>query len=115
VRLYLDLNCFNRPFNDQTQERIARETGAVFQILQRIIDGADEMVWSAVLEFENSQHPLADRRAEIARWAHYAIVIVGISEHVAARAHELDIAGLDPLGGNIKGCVNPRGDPSAGT
>ena len=34
--LYLDLNCFNRPFDDQTQERIARETAAVFAVLERV-------------------------------------------------------------------------------
>ncbi|ETX05978.1 MAG: hypothetical protein ETSY2_19770 [Candidatus Entotheonella gemina] len=28
--LYLDLNCFNRPFDDQNQGRIARETAAIF-------------------------------------------------------------------------------------
>lgn len=34
--LYLDLNCFNRPFDDQNQQRIASETAAVFSILQAV-------------------------------------------------------------------------------
>ena len=49
--LYLDLNCFNRPFDDQSQDRIAQETTAVFAILQRIIDGVDQLIWSAILTF----------------------------------------------------------------
>ena len=65
--LYLDLNCFNRPFDDQSQDRIAQETMAVLSILQRIIDGVDLLAWSAVLDFENTQHPLVDRRTEIGR------------------------------------------------
>ena len=72
--LYLDLNCFNRPFGDQSQNRIARETAAVFSVLQRIVDGIDHLAWSAMVDSENAQHPLVDRRTEIARWAQRAEV-----------------------------------------
>src|SRR5688572_318543 len=82
VLLYLDLNCFNRPFDDQSQDRIAQETAAVFAILQRIIEGVDRLVWSAILMFENAQHPLADRRIEIARWAQRAVVNVAVTPQV---------------------------------
>ena len=95
--LYLDLNCFNRPFDDQNQTRIAQETAAVFAILQRIIDGMDHLAWSAVLDFENAQHPLADRRAEIARWAHRAVRNIPVTPHMSARAHEFMTAGLRAL------------------
>jgi predicted nucleic acid-binding protein len=97
VLLYLDLNCFNRPFDDQQQERIARETAAVFLILQRIIDRVDHLAWSAVLEFENTQHPLVDRRTEIARWAQRAVVNVALGEQVMRRARELCDAGVAAL------------------
>ena len=56
--LYLDLNCFNRPFDDQTQERIARETAAVFAVLDGL-SGIDQLAWSAVLALENSAAPPA--------------------------------------------------------
>jgi hypothetical protein len=65
VLLYLDLNCFNRPFDDQSQDLIAREAAAVFSLLHWIVDGIDQLTCSAVLEFENSQHPLMDRRTEL--------------------------------------------------
>src|SRR5688572_6752449 len=95
--LYLDLNCFNRPFDDQDQERIAREAAAVLAILQRVIDGVDQLAWSAVLEFENSQKPLTDRRSEIASWSQHASVRIEVDDQVAARAEELHAAGLAPL------------------
>ncbi|MGH8066314.1 MAG: hypothetical protein ACRERE_13975 [Candidatus Entotheonellia bacterium] len=95
--MYLDLNCFNRPFDDQSQDRIARETAAAFLVLQRIIDGTDHLPWSAVLEFENSQHPLMDRRTEIARWTPRAVVNVAISDQVSARAQTLTEAGFGAL------------------
>jgi hypothetical protein len=97
VLLYLDLNCFNRPFDDQSQDRIAQETAAVFAILQRIIDGVDQLIWSAILTFENAQHPLADRRIEIAQWAHRAVGNVAVTQPVATRAHALTAAGFRPL------------------
>jgi len=97
VLLYLDLNCFNRPFDDQRQGRSARETAAVFSILQRIVDGIDHLAWSAMLEFENSQQPLMGRRTEIARWAQRAIVNVVISDQVSARAQALTDAGVGAL------------------
>lgn len=95
--LYLDLNCFNRPFDDQSQNRIARETVAVFSVLQRIVDGIDHLAWSAILDFENARHPLVDRRTEIARWAHRAVANIAISGQVSARAQELTEAGFGAL------------------
>ena len=92
--LYLDLNCFNRPFDDQSQSRVAKETQAVFSILERIENGTDQLTWSAVLTFENSQHPLEDRRNEIARWKQRASAHVGITGAVAERAQELVDAGF---------------------
>lgn len=103
--LYLDLNCFNRPFDDQNQDRIARKTAAVFAILQRIIDGVDRLTWSAVLNFENSQHPLVDRQIEIAQWAQRAIVNISIDESVSTRASGLTQAGFRALDAAHMACA----------
>jgi hypothetical protein len=95
--LYLDLNCFNRPFDDQNQDRIARETTGIFLILQRIIDEVDLLAWSAVLDFENAQHPLVDRRTEIGRWAQRAVVNIAVNEQISTRAQAITQAGIGPL------------------
>jgi len=97
VLLYLDLNCFNRPFDDQNQIRVARETDAIFKILQRIVNGLDTLAWSAILDFENSQHPLLDRRTEIAHWELRAIVNISVSQQVSSHAEQLTRMGLDAL------------------
>jgi hypothetical protein len=109
VLLYLDLNCFNRPFDDQSQDRIGRETTAVFSVLQRIVDGIDHLVWSAILDFENAQHPLVDRRTEIARWAQRAVTNVGISEQVSSRAQALAEAGFGALDAAHVACAEAAG------
>lgn len=95
--LYLDLNCFNRPFDDQSQARVVKETAAVFSILHRVIGGIDRLAWSAILDFENAQHPLVDRRTEIGRWSQKAVIHVAVSEKVTVRADELTQMGLHAL------------------
>lgn len=103
--LYLDINCFNRPFDDQAQERVALETAAVYSILQRLVEGLDHLAWSEALDFENSQHPLPDRRTEIGSWSRHARVRIRIDERVAARAEGLHAAGLAPLDATHLACA----------
>lgn len=107
--IYLDLNCFNRPFDDQSQQRIAEETDAVFRILERITGGLDQLVWSEILDFENSRHPLADRRTEIGRWRHQAKVRIDVDDRVAALAEELTSVGLAPLDAAHLACAEVAG------
>lgn len=109
MRLYLDLNCFNRPFDDQAQQRVALETAAVLAILQRVIDGLDELAWSEILELENSRHPLADRRTEIGRWRHHSSGFVRVDEAVAALAGDIQQQGLAPLDAAHLACALSAG------
>lgn len=107
--VYLDLNCFNRPFDDQSQLRIAEEIQAIFSILQRIDDGDDDLAWSAALTFENSRHPLEDRRDEIARWKNRATCDVQVTSLVSQRAAELVDAGFHSLDSLHLACAEAAG------
>jgi hypothetical protein len=40
MKLYLDVSCLNRPFDDQRQPRVRTESEAVLLILARIDQGA---------------------------------------------------------------------------
>src|SRR5947207_567620 len=55
------------------------------------------LVWSAILDFENAQHPLVDRHTEIARWAQRAVVNVIVTRQVSTRVRALTGAGFRPL------------------
>ena len=57
MRLYIDLSCFNRPFDDQGQERIRLETEAVLSVLTRVLEGRDLLLWSWAMSYENDKHP----------------------------------------------------------
>ena len=97
MRLYIDLNCFNRPFDDQNQERICLETEAVLGILTRVAEGKDILLWSWVLSFENDKHPKPDRRDEIAVWEGRSERSVALSSEVEERARRIAQQGLDAL------------------
>ena len=60
--LYLDMNIYKRPFDDQRQMRIRLETVAVTMIFALIDDGQLSACWSFVLDYENSRDPIPERR-----------------------------------------------------
>jgi len=68
LRLYLDLCCFNRPYDDQSQTRIWLEAQAKLVLQQKIRDLTCELLWSSTLDFENAQNPFEERRHAIGQW-----------------------------------------------
>ena len=76
LKLYLDVCCFNRPYDDQTQQRIQFESVAKLMIQSLIVDGDIDFTWSYVLEFENSKNPFLEKRNTILAFKQYASEIV---------------------------------------
>ena len=109
MRLYIDLNCFNRPFDDQRQERVRHETEAVLSILRRIIDGNDSLVWSWALTFENEKHPMPDRRDEIALWEGRAERSISLDDGVKERAKQLTRQGIPAMDSVHLACAEAAG------
>lgn len=54
--IYLDNCCYNRSFDDQTQERIHLESEAILTILQRGQAGIYKIVWRNILQIENGAY-----------------------------------------------------------
>ena len=67
--LYLDMNVYKRPFDDQSQMRIRLETVAITMIFSLIEAGRLSARWSFVLDYENDRDPIPDRREFVARVA----------------------------------------------
>ena len=61
--LYLDMNVYNRPFDDQSQMRIRLETTAITMLFAAIEKNTLSARWSFVLEYENSRNPFSERRS----------------------------------------------------
>lgn len=66
--IYLDLCCYNRPFDEQRQTRVHMETQAKLEVQELAKQGLVRLVWSYVLDYENSLNPVASRRQSIELW-----------------------------------------------
>ena len=93
-KLYLDNCCFNRPFDDQTQTKIYIETIAKLQIQAQIIEGKYELVWSSILEYENSQNPYAIRKENIKKWRDIATYFIKGNDSVLKKMKDYESIGI---------------------
>ena len=64
-KIYLDVCCLNRPFDDQTQSRIRLEAEAISSILTRCQSGDWKLISSTVLSSEIAQTPSPIRREQV--------------------------------------------------
>jgi hypothetical protein len=71
--LYLDNCCFNRPFDDQSQLRISLETQAKLHVQQEILSGNYDLLWSYILEYENTKNPFDERFNSVYGWKEVAV------------------------------------------
>ena len=97
MKIYLDNCCFNRPFDDQSQLRILLESEAKLRIQENIRSGAFELVWSYVLDYENSQNPFRERREQIIKWRTYSNEDIEESEEVLSIASMIMKHGIKKL------------------
>ncbi|HET7768385.1 MAG TPA: PIN domain-containing protein [Chloroflexota bacterium] len=97
ARVYLDLCSLNRPFDDQTQERIRLEAEAVLRVLALVRAGQAEWLSSDAVEVELAAGPASARRSWITELLGGAVQSVQVGEKEAARAEELTAIGLRPL------------------
>ena len=67
-KIYLDNCSYNRPFDNQTQMRIHLETQAKLYIQSGVREKRYSLVWSYMLDYENSNNPYEDRKNVIAPW-----------------------------------------------
>lgn len=92
--IYLDVCCLNRPFDDQTQERIRLEAEAVMLILNRCQNTQWQILGSEVIDDELEQTPAGERKRQMMLWASLAITRISITEQVKSRGRELAALGF---------------------
>ena len=93
-KIYLDNCCFNRPFDDQSQIRIHIETEAKLHIQREITKGNLQLVWSYILDYENSANPFEFRKTSISEWKKKAFAFVEESDSVLKQAKTIKNYGL---------------------
>ncbi|MCT7982364.1 PIN domain-containing protein [Laspinema sp. A4] len=88
-RIYLDACCLNRPFDDQTQTRIALETQAILAILNQCESGQWQLITSAALDAELDQTPDLEKRKNVKAILRFAKIKAIASPSIENRSIEL--------------------------
>ena len=89
MRIYLDMCCFNRPYDDQTQSRIRIETEAKVVIQEKIKNAECILIWSSILDFECAKNPFDEHRIAILNWRSITSTMIMVDKHVLERAKSL--------------------------
>ena len=95
--IYLDICCFNRPFDDQSDLIVRLQTEAKLHVQERIREGVLSLIWSAIMDVENSANPDVNRKVAIADWKQLGIVDVAVSKYVEEMAETLSRIGVKPM------------------
>lgn len=95
-KIYLDMNIYNRPYDDQTQPRIKMETIAVFAILHKIRMQELSLAWAFMIDYENSLNPDETIRLEVDNLGELASEYVLATEIVRNRAKTYEPKGIKP-------------------
>lgn len=94
IRLYLDTCCFNRPFDDQTQLRVRRETEAALLILESVTRGEWALIGSDAVDTEVAAIRDPERRRAVMNFARSATEHVSIDAALSRRQQVLESMGF---------------------
>ena len=95
IKLYLDNCSFNRPFDAQEQILVELETIAKLEIQKLVKLGEFELVWSFMLDKENSDNPHENRREQILTWKKNASMVIKENTiEITKQAKELENKGV---------------------
>jgi hypothetical protein len=94
MKIYLDMCCYNRPFDEKDQVKTEMESFAKLHIQNRICEGEYELVWSYILDLENKFNPYEDKRNSIGKWKDVAKVFVKYEQNIVNIANRLGNLGI---------------------
>jgi len=94
VRIYLDVSCLNRPFDDQSQMRVRLEAEATTMILERCEQGDWQQVSSQMATIEIDAMPDAERRTRVRLLLPDETFVLRLTEQIFVRARHLETLGF---------------------
>jgi len=97
MKIYFDVCCLNRPFDDQTQGRIHLEAEAILSILNHSSVSGWSIIGSDAIDFEIRKIPDHDKRVKVEILSTLHDTHVKVDAGVEQRALELKRVGLKAL------------------
>lgn len=89
MKVYLDNCCYNRPFDDQTQERIHLESEAILTILKKGQLREYEIIGSEILELEMERMQDTDKKQKVKELYEVADTIILYTEGIRKRSKDI--------------------------
>ena len=93
-KIYLDACCLNRPFDDQTQDRIRMEAESVIIILKNARIGKIKLIGSDILKLEIDKTPNPIRKSQLLSLLNYHSKFISVDDIVKTRSSKLVEIGL---------------------
>jgi predicted nucleic acid-binding protein len=93
-RIYLDVCCLNRPFDNQSIDRVRLEAEAVVLVLKHIEQGHFFWVSSEAVNYEVEQNADAGRKARVGILMKLSGETIEIEEDTLLRASDLELLGF---------------------
>jgi hypothetical protein len=97
-RIYLDVCCLNRPFDDQSIDQIHLESEAVMLILKRFESGQWTWISSTVVDHEVDQAPDPERRRRVKSLLSWVHQVISLTEGIIKRGDEIGRLGFRSYG-----------------
>lgn len=97
LRIYMDVCCLNRPFDDLSQERIYLEAEAVLHIISRCDAGEWILQSSNAIDFELSKLSDEDKYDGIMGLLSSSIEYIMMNKETIYRAHKFQAEGVKVL------------------
>lgn len=97
MKIYLDVCCLNRPFDEPASDRIRLEAEAVLSILNRGESGKLILLGSELIDFEISKIPDQERKQKVVILSSILQSNILVNEDIEKRASELGNLGFKPF------------------
>jgi predicted nucleic acid-binding protein len=94
MKIYLDVCCLNRPFDDQLQARVRLESEAILLILENLDQKVWEWISSDVVKFEIDRIADDERRRRVSLLAGFAHSILRLESADLVRSAQLEALGM---------------------
>lgn len=94
MRIYLDVCCLNRPFDDHTQDRVRLESEALLTILSRTQTENWTLLSSEAVDLEISKIPDNDRKQKVSILISISLTYIDVDEDTEKRAGKLEGLGF---------------------
>lgn len=109
TKVYLDVCCLNRPFNDQTQDRIRFEAEAVLSVMTRVENGELLSVSSTVVQTEINNNSNQELKLRLQELASAASEFITVEDKQLLRSYELQKIGFHPFDALHIACAETAG------